>query len=181
MNDQRLPTGSFQSRAFTSAEDRVGFIPQIPEITKDLRSLVLELTPEQLDTPYRQGGWTPKQVIHHMADNDMNAYIRFKRALTEDVPLAGSYREDLWAELSDYRDLPVEDSILFLEALHYRFVILLNGLQPDDFQRKLQTQVLGEITLDTALQRLIWHNRHHMAQISHLLGRDRVDSYKGGF
>lgn len=97
----------------------------------------------------------------------MNAYIRFKRALTEDEPMASSYREDLWASLLDYRNTPIEDSILLMEILHKRFLTLLQGLHPDQFRRKLRTEVLvlGTISLDMALQRFLWHGQHHIAQI----------------
>lgn len=104
-----------------------------------------------------------------MADNDMNAYIRFKRALTEDEPMGGSYREDIWAELSDYKDVHIENSLFLMETLHIRFLILLDGLKPDDFRRKLNTQVLGKISLDIALQRFVWHNQHHISQIQSLI------------
>ncbi|WP_371822867.1 DinB family protein [Cohnella sp. LGH] len=103
----------------------------------------------------------------------MNAYLRFKRALTEEEPLASSYREDLWAELPDYRKLPPEHSLLLLEILHARFATLLADLEPAAFRRKLRTQVLGSVTLDVALQRFVWHNRNHRAQIEvYLNGRD---------
>ncbi|WP_136604860.1 YfiT family bacillithiol transferase [Paenibacillus dokdonensis] len=172
MNENRFPIGPFEPELHPSAEALGGLIHQIPEITKLLREMISSLPPEQQNIPYRQGGWTIKQVIHHMADNDMNEYIRFKKALTEDGPMAGSYREDLWAELGDYRDLPVESSLLFMEALHQRFVILLKSLDPDDFKKKLSTQVLGQITLETALQRFIWHSRHHIAQIQAFMRSD---------
>ncbi len=162
---KRFPIGQFELITNISFEDRVNYINQIPEIIETLRNIVKNLKPDQLDIPYCQDGWTIKQIVHHLADNDMNAYLRFKRALTEDKPMSSSYREDLWAELSDYRDVPFETSLLLIEALHSRFLILLNSLKPDDFRRELRTQVLGSITLDTALQRFIWHNRHHISQI----------------
>jgi mRNA-degrading endonuclease YafQ of YafQ-DinJ toxin-antitoxin module len=165
----RFPIGQFEPVISPSFEERVDFINQIPEITNALRKITKDLNPDQLNIPYRQDGWTIKQIIHHLADNDMNAYLRFKRALTEDKPMSSSYREDLWAELSDYRDVSIENSILLIETLHSRFLILLKGLKPDDFRRKLKTQVLGNITLDVALQRFVWHNRHHISQIESLI------------
>ncbi|GAK39017.1 hypothetical protein PUW24_14660 [Paenibacillus urinalis] len=101
----------------------------------------------------------------------MNAYIRFKRTLTEDVPIASSYREDLWAELEEYRRAEVDESITLLAILHKRFYILVSSLFDEDFYRMLRTELLGTITLDTALQRFVWHNRHHTAQIEALLHR----------
>jgi hypothetical protein len=165
----RFPIGQFEPIINPSLEDRANFVNQIPKITKTLRNIMKDLQPDQLNIPYRQDGWTIKQIVHHLADNDMNAYLRFKRALTEDEPISSSYREDLWAELSEYRDVPIENSLLLIETLHSRFLILLNGLKPDQFRRKLKNQVLGSITLDTALQRFVWHNRHHISQIESLI------------
>lgn len=168
----RFPIGRFEPIPAPSSEERQSFIIQIPDITITLRHTVTNLTLDQLQTPYRPEGWTIQQVVHHMADNDMNAYLRFKRALTEDEPLAHSYREDLWAELNDYKDVPIETSILLLESLHSRFLSVLNGMNRDEYQRKLKTQLLGSITLDIALQRFVWHNRHHIAQITSLIKRN---------
>ncbi|WP_239616786.1 YfiT family bacillithiol transferase [Cohnella mopanensis] len=168
MDNIRFPIGPFEAINKPTDEDRAHMIDQIPEITKSLRNIVKDLTPEQLNIPYRQDGWTIKQIIHHLADNDMNAYLRFKRALTEEEPMGSSYREDLWAELCDYKDVPIENSLVLLETLHSRFLTLLKGLKPDDYRRTLRTQVLGAISLDGALQRFIWHNRHHISQIESL-------------
>jgi uncharacterized damage-inducible protein DinB len=165
----RFPIGQFKPVISPSLEDRVNFINQIPEIIKTLRNTMNDLKPEELNTPYRQDGWTIKQIVHHLADNDMNAYLRFKKALTEDEPMSNSYREDLWAEQSDYMNVPIENSLILIEVLHSRFMILLTDLKPSDFSRKLKTQVLGSITLDTALQRFVWHNRHHISQIELLI------------
>jgi hypothetical protein len=167
----RYPIGHFVPISNLSVEERNKFIKQISEISQSLRNILKDLNYDQLQTPYRLGGWTSQQVVHHLADNDMNAYIRLKRALTEDEPLSDSYREDLWAELSDYKDVPIETSLSLLEALHSRLIILLYGLNPDDFHRRLKTQVLGVITVDIALQRFVWHNRHHISQINSLKER----------
>lgn len=171
MDPIRFPLGLFEPVPNLSFEERRSFINQIPEITRTLRALLEHLNEDQLQIPYRPEGWTIKQIVHHLADNDMNAYLRFKRALTEDEPLSDSYREDLWAKLVDYKDVPIETSLILLEALHNRFFTLLNGLNPDDFNRKLRTRLLGTITLDTALQRFVWHNRHHISQIHSLIER----------
>jgi mRNA-degrading endonuclease YafQ of YafQ-DinJ toxin-antitoxin module len=165
----RFPIGQFEPIINPTFEDRVNFINQIPEITKTLRIITKDFKSDQLIIPYRHNGWTIKQIIHHLADNDMNAYLRIKRALTEEEPMSSSYREDLWAELSDYRDVSIENSLLLLETLHSRFLILVNGLKPADFQRKLRTQVLGSITIDTAIQRFVWHDLHHISQIESLI------------
>ncbi|WP_308635531.1 YfiT family bacillithiol transferase [Paenibacillus silvisoli] len=161
----RYPIGKFEAMPQCTNEDRAAFISHIPDLTKLLRACAALLKPGQLDIPYREGGWSVRQIAHHMADNDMNAYLRFKRALTEEEPLASSYREDLFAELPDYGAMPLEDSILLLEVLHRRFFVLVQKLPPEAFSRTLRTLALGTVTLDTALQRFVWHNRHHIAQI----------------
>lgn len=153
-------------------KDRRDYVLEIRNLMPTLRGIIKTYNSEQLLTPYRLGGWTVQQVIHHMADNDMNAYIRLKRALTEDEPMAASYREDLWAELNDYKVTPIEVSITLLEAIHNRLIHVINGLKPADFSRKFSTQVLGFISIDTAIQRFIWHNKHHIKQIQSLDSHD---------
>ncbi|UNK16953.1 putative metal-dependent hydrolase [Paenibacillus sp. N3/727] len=175
----RFPLGHFEPILNPTSEERKNFINQIPDITITLRNLLKNLEFDQVRIPYRPDGWTIQQIVHHLADNDMNAYLRFKRALTEDEPLSDSYREDLWAELNDYREVPIETSISLLEILHSRFLILLNGLNPEDYNRKFRTQVLGKITLDTALQRFVWHNQHHMSQIKAFI--DSTLQASGGY
>ncbi|NHN30436.1 YfiT family bacillithiol transferase [Paenibacillus agricola] len=165
MDKLRYPIGHFVANPHLSVEERNHCIEQIPDISKSLKEVLENLDSEQLQIPYRPDGWTTQQVVHHMADNDMNAYLRLKRALTEDDPIASSYREDLFAELNDYRDVPVQTSLTLLEALHSRLFILLHSLSQVDFSRKFTTQALGPITIDIALQRFVWHNRHHIAQI----------------
>ncbi|MDF2722649.1 MAG: metal-dependent hydrolase, partial [Paenibacillus sp.] len=135
-----------------------------------LRAAVQHLTPEQLNTPYRAGGWTIRQVVHHVADNDMNAYFRFKRALTEENPTAATYRQDAWAELNDYQE-PVDASLLLIESLHSRFVTLLRALQPTEFQRTFMSPAHGAMSLYSAIQRFAWHNLHHLAQVQSLVSR----------
>lgn len=162
----RYPIGEFQAVQEVTPEQRKGWIQSIAEMPLTLRRAVQGFREEQLDTPYRPGGWTVRQVVHHLADNDMNAYIRFKRALTEEHPAAGSYRQDLWAELSDYRDTPIATSLTLIESLHGRFVTLLVKLSPADLQRSFWSPTYGDMTLDAALQRYSWHGRHHIAQIT---------------
>lgn len=169
MDRLRYPIGHFVANPNSSAQERINCTKQIPGFSKSLRDILKNLDHDQLQTSYRPGGWTIQQVVHHMADNDMNAYLRLKRALTEDEPQASSYREDLWAELSDYQDVPIQTSITLLEALHSRLITLLHSLSPDDFDRTLKTQALGVITIDIALQRFVWHNEHHISQIRSLI------------
>jgi hypothetical protein len=165
------PLGKFIPEEQPTSEHRKRWIEDIAQIPTVLRMTVQNLDTEQLLTPYRPGGWTVDQVVHHLADNDMNAYIRFKRALTEEVPLAGSYREELWAELSDYQDAPIEMSLVLLESLHQRFVVLLRSLSPHQFQRTFVSPTHGTMTLDIATQRYAWHGWHHIAQIDSLKER----------
>jgi len=168
LDSLRYPIGQFNATPNPTPEDRIKWIQDIAEIPLILRLTVQDLTEEQLHIPYRPGGWTVSQVVHHMADNDMNAYIRFKRALTEDNPTAGSYREDLWAELSDYRT-PIEPSLVLIDSIHSRFVALLRSLHLSDFQKTFTSPSHGEMSLDVATQRYAWHGRHHIAQIASLL------------
>lgn len=170
MDDLRFPIGQFEPIDEPTREQINKWIEDIADFPRLLRLAVQNLTSEQLLTQYRSGGWTIQQVIHHLADNDMNAYIRFKRALTEEIPTAGSYREDLWAELSDYR-VPIETSLLLLESLHSRFVALLRSLKPSDFQKTFTSLTHGVMSLNIATQRYARHNLHHLAQINSLISR----------
>jgi hypothetical protein len=172
MESRRYPIGHYAEEPEPTVLSRSQHIQDILNLVPNLRNTIQQLDAGWENTTYRPGGWTVKQIIHHLADNDMNAYLRFKRALTENNPQASSYREDLWGELHDYKELPIEHSLLLLELLHYRFHVLLKGMQPADFQRSLVTGALGSIHLDTALQRFIWHHRHHLAQIHLLMVRE---------
>lgn len=171
MDLRSYPIGKFIPEEQPTSELRNKWIEDIAHISTSLRLTVQHLSSEQLLTPYRPGGWNIQQVVHHLADNDMNAYIRFKRALTEDVPVAGSYDEQLWAQMDDYQKTPVEISLLLLELLHQRFVVLLCSLTPQQFQRSFISPTHGHMTLDVAIQRFAWHGRHHIAQITSLLDR----------
>jgi hypothetical protein len=164
----RFPMGQFQAELTPNPEQLIEWINEISEMPTVLRSVVQSLNEEQLLTTYRIGGWTIQQLVHHMADNDMNAFIRFKKALTEDQPTANSYREDLWAELNDSINTPIETSLTLLEALHSRFVLLLRSLSKSDFQRTFLSPTHGKMSLDLATQRFAWHGRHHIAQIESL-------------
>lgn len=171
MDILRYPIGQFRAVHTPTEEQRKQSIESIAEMPSKLRQAIEGLELAQLNTSYRPGGWTVQQVVHHLADNDMNAYIRFKRALTEDRPIAGSYREDLWADLSDYRDTPIETSMLLLDALHSRFTRLLVKLEAMDFKKSFSSPTHGDMTLDVAVQRYSWHGCHHIAQITSLRER----------
>ncbi len=166
----RYPIGLFEPVTSPTSAQRGEWIRDIAELPEQVELAVQSLTPEQLTTPYRPGGWTVQQVVHHMADNDMNAFIRFKRALTEECPLAGSYREDLWAELDDYK-VPVEISLVLMKAVHDRFAALLRSMRESEFERSFISPTHGSMSLNVAVQRYVWHGRHHLAQLLSLRER----------
>ena len=166
----RYPIGKFQSSTPTE-ENRKKFLAQIEETPKKLREAVSGLSREQLHTPYRDGGWTVQQVVHHVADSHMNAYTRFKLALTEDEPTIKPYNETRWAELSDSQTTPVETSLALVDALHERWGNLLRGMSAADFQRRLNHPERGPMSLDDTLALYAWHGRHHVAHITGLRGR----------
>ncbi len=131
--------------------------------------------PKQLDTPYRPDGWTVRQVVHHVPDSHLNAYIRFKLAMTEFEPAIKTYKEDLWAKLPDSEQTPVETSLLLLEALHARWVTLLRSMTPEDFARALRHPEMGVLSLDRMLALYAWHSAHHTAHITALRERKGWD------
>src|SRR5579863_10507815 len=137
--DLRYPIGKFERGAASLTQVQRGkLIAAIADMPARLAAAVMGLNAEQLDTPYRPGGWTVRQLIHHIPDSHMNAYVRFKLALTEDEPTIKPYDEALWANLADSRETPIEVSLAMLDALHQRWVILLRSTQPDDFSRRLR-------------------------------------------
>jgi uncharacterized damage-inducible protein DinB len=136
-----------------------------------MRAAVARLTDEQLDTPYRDGGWTVRQVVHHVPESHLNSYVRFKLALTEHEPTIKPYFEDRWAELEDARTAPIELSLNLLDAVHGRWVWFLRSLKPTDFERAFQHPDLGKVTLDKNVALYAWHGRHHVAHITSLRER----------
>lgn len=136
-----------------------------------LKAAVAGLSAEQLDTPYRPGGWTVRQLVHHVPESHMNSYIRYKWALTEDEPTIKPYYEDRWAELSDARTSPIEPSLALLESLHQRWITLLRGLTEEDWKRTFRHPDLGLIRLDQNAALYAWHGRHHVAHITSLRER----------
>ena len=166
MSDQeRFPNGKFRTPAVVTPADRADAIRIISEAPAKLRSLVEGMTASQLDTPYREGGWTVRQVIHHLPDSHMNAYVRFKLALTEDEPTIKPYREAAWAELADTAATPPEVSLTLLESLHQRWVILLRGLSEAQWEMAMQHPERGRLRLDVATAMYAWHSDHHLAHI----------------
>ena len=168
--DLRYPIGTFQYEGEISREVISKWIREIEELPDLLREAVKDLDENQLDTAYRPNGWTVRQVIHHLADSHMNAYIRLKLALTEDSPLVKNYDETAWAELADYQ-FPVEASLLVLEGLHKRWVDLLRNVNLSDLQRTFTHPELGEVLLYKNIGMYAWHGKHHLAHITSLLER----------
>jgi uncharacterized damage-inducible protein DinB len=168
--DPRYPIGKLERVSALSPDERRIAIEQIAQAPGLLSAAVAGLTPEQLDTPYRDGGWTVRQVVHHIADSHMNAYVRFKLALTEQEPTIKRYDEKLWAELPDSK-APVEISLALLTALHQRWVPLLRAMKPEDFARTLRHSEMGLVTLDGNLRIYSWHGRHHTAHVTSLRAR----------
>ena len=143
-----------------------------------MRDAVEGLSSEQLDTPYRPGGWTVRQVVHHVPDSHMNSYVRFKLALTEDEPTIKPYEQERWAELADARNEPVETSLVLLESLHRRWVSLLKSLKAAELARTFRHPELGVMTLDRNLALYAWHGKHHVAHIKSLRARNGWDTGK---
>ncbi len=167
MTDARYPIGNFVWPEKVTEQDRRAYIQQIEEAPGKLRAAVKSLSDEQLDTPYREGGWTVRQVAHHLPDSHMNSYVRFKLALTEDKPAIKTYDQELWANLPDAK-AAIEASLTLFEALHQRFVTLLKSMSAAEFTRTLRHPELGEVSLDRYLALYAWHGRHHVAHITEL-------------
>jgi uncharacterized damage-inducible protein DinB len=170
-DDIRYPIGQCQYDGELTEDQRKQLIGDIAEAPGRLRLTVRGLSAEQLDTPYRPDGWTVRQVVHHLPDSHLNAFIRFKLALTEDKPTIKPYHENLWAELPDSRTAPVEISLALLESLHSRWVVLLRSMTPSDFARTFVHPERGVQTLDRTLALYAWHGNHHIAHITTLRKR----------
>jgi uncharacterized damage-inducible protein DinB len=167
--DLRYPIGKFTCNEEITEEQRLEWIKEIAALPMMLNEAVRDLNDEQLDTPYREGGWTLRQVVHHVADSHMNSFIRFKLALTEEEPVIKPYFEDRWAELQDSRSTGVEISLSLLEALHKRWVILLKSFRQEHFRRTFFHPESKQIVkLDYNLGLYAWHGKHHTAHITSL-------------
>jgi hypothetical protein len=169
--DLSYPIGKFERPQAVTPEMRGHFIENIAAGPSRFREAVHGLNDQQLDTPYRPGGWTVRQVIHHLADSHINSYCRFRLALTETEPRIKAYEEKDWAELSDAKTMPVEVSLALLENLHARWVTLLRSLGDADFARTFHHSEMGPVRLDTNLALYSWHCRHHAAHITALRER----------
>lgn len=166
--DPRYPVGKFQKPETITAEDRVNAIAALAELPEELRNAVEGLDAGQLKTPYREGGWTVWQLVHHIADSHMNAYIRMRLALTEDWPTIKPYDEKAWAELHDSMAAPVEWSLELIESLHARWVMMLQSLRDEQWKRGFVHPEGGRQTLELTALVYAWHSRHHVAHITHL-------------
>ena len=172
MDDLRYPVGPFEAPAGPLSEaGRKALIAEVKAAPAALRAAFSDLTPQQLDTPYRPGGWTLRQVAHHVPDSHLNAYVRFRLALTEDKPTIKPYAEDRWAELPEAKTAPVELSLDLLEALHRRFVLLLLNMSAAEWSRRLTHPEHGLVGLEWMLAMYAWHGRHHAAHITSLRRR----------
>jgi uncharacterized damage-inducible protein DinB len=172
MTDLRYPIGKFESPKVISDQMRSQFLQQIAETPSKLRLAVKGLNEQQIDTPYRAEGWTVRQVVHHIPDSHMNAYIRTKLALTESEPTIKPYHEDLWAQLYDGKTAPIECSLTLTESLHERWLVLLRSLTPKDFTCTFRHPERGLMTIDSLVALYAWHGCHHVAHITSL--RDRM-------
>jgi uncharacterized damage-inducible protein DinB len=172
MEDLRYPVGRFQRPASLTPEQRHDAIGAIAAAPANLRNAVRGLTSAQFDTPYRPEGWTVRQVVHHVPDSHLNAYTRFKLALTEDTPTIKPYDEAAWATLEDSRSTPIETSLALLDAVHDRWVRVLHAMSPTDFARRLNHPEHGVMTLDHLLAMYAWHGTHHVAHIVRLRERE---------
>ena len=171
MNDPRYPIGKFQKVPSLTAEQRATCVDQIAATPAQFRRAVTGLTPVQLDTPYRDGGWTVRQVAHHVPDSHMNAYLRFKFGLTEDAPAIKTYEEKDWARTPEVAATPVDVSLALLDALHLRWVALLRAMTPQQFARTIKHPEWGAPSLDAMLALYAWHGRHHTAHVTSLRER----------
>lgn len=165
LDSQRFPIGPFSPQPELSREDRERLIKELGDFPGTFRTAVEGLSDEELETPYREGGWTLRQVVHHVPDSHLQGYVRFKLAMTEEVPEIRTYRQGPWGETEDARTAPVGYSLGILEALHRRWAFFLRSLSAEDFARTYLHPDMGELSLAKTLQLYVWHGRHHLAHI----------------
>jgi len=169
---RRYPIGKFQRPAAIAPADRARWIETIAAAPARMREAAAALTELELDTPYREGGWTARQVIHHVPESHMNAYIRFKLALTETDPVIKPYDEAAWARLNDVAVTPIEASLALLEALHRRWVVLMQGMPEADWKRGYihpEAQDHAVIPLEEVLALYAWHSDHHLGHVKSMI------------
>ena len=170
-DDPRYPVGEYMKPAAIGPEERKTYLDVLEAAPGRLREAVRDLDDARLDTPYRDGGWTVRQVVHHVPDSHMNAYVRFKLALTEDRPLICAYNEAAWAALADASTGPIDVSLALLEAIHYRWTTAARSLPSSAFERQFRHPSLGLVSLNEQIAHYAWHSRHHVAHITSLRRR----------
>lgn len=170
--DLSYPIGKFEYSGSSTPEQRAQYIREIEETPARLRDAIRGLNEQQLNTPYRPGGWTPRQVVHHVPESHMNAYTRFKLGLTEDNPTIKPYNENAWSQTPEVAQTPLDVSLALLENLHKRWVLLLRALTPKDLARTIVHPELGQLNLDRYLAMYAWHGKHHVAHITSLRKRN---------
>ena len=170
MDNLKYPIGKFEfGNTYTSA-DNSKHISEIELFPKQLREISLRLSAEQLEKSYRPGGWTARQIIHHLADSHMNAYIRVKLTLTEELPTIKPYNQDTWADLADGKNAPIESSVNMIENIHFRWVYLLKTLSENDLKKKyFHPEYKKEFQLDEFLALYAWHGKQHYAHLMIIL------------
>lgn len=174
LENLRYPVGRLPRRPTPlDAHERASFLDVIEKAPARFRSLVADLTDAQLDTPYRSGGWTIRQVVHHVPDSHLNAYIRMKLAVTEDKPAIKTYEEQLWAELPEAKTGPVEMSLALLEALHTRWIAFLRALPEAELRKTFTHPEWGQVAVEESIAMYAWHCRHHSAHIENALALTR--------
>ena len=171
IEDLRYPIGKFELAGEITEARRSKWLDDIAQTPGRLRAAVRGLTQGQFDTPYRPGGWTVRQLVHHVPDSHVNSYVRFRLALTEEEPIIKPYFEDRWAELADARTGPVEPSLALLDSLHARWTQLLRSLGPADWARTFRHPERGVVSLERNLALYAWHGRHHVAHVTSLRSR----------
>jgi len=169
--DLRFPVGDFKAPASYSDSQRAAMLQDIADLPSKLRAAVAGLNDQQLDTPYRDGGWTVRQTVHHVADSHVNSYIRVRFAATEINPTIMPYPEAVWAELADAKHAPVESSLQILEGLHSRWVTLFQSFKPEDWNRTMFHPERGKLDMNVILALYSWHSKHHVAHITELRKR----------
>jgi hypothetical protein len=172
MTDLQYPIGKFHFAGPLTEDQKQTCLTDISQTPANLRAAVTGLSEQQLDTPYRPGGWTIRQVVHHVPDSHLNAYVRFKLALTEEEPTIKPYAEDRWAVLADSQSTPIEVSLMLLESLHTRWMRLLGSLAAADWKRTFRHPELGVVSLEKNLALYAWHGRHHVAHVTSLRERN---------
>jgi DinB superfamily len=168
--DRRYPVGPFTLDPDVTREKRLGWIAQLDRLPADMAAALDRLPPGGLEQPYRDGGWTGRQVVNHVADSHLNAYTRFKLALTEDNPTIKTYEEQLWAELVDGRTADPSLSLGILRGIHARLTMVLESLTAEQFARPAVHPSNGPTSIDGLLQMYAWHSRHHLGHLG-LIGR----------